>query len=90
MVDVVVVSCDDTNSVYYLSPNSLELKKNDKVVFETENGQFMGTVCKETYQEKSKNLVLPLSKVLRIASKDDVEKVKKNTCHTFCGNHATS
>ena len=78
MVDVVVVSCDDTNSVYYLSPNSLELKKNDKVVFETENGQFMGTVCKETYQEKSKNLVLPLSKVLRIASKDDVEKVKKN------------
>ena len=78
MVDVVVVSVLETKSVYYLSPNSLELKKGDQVVFETENGLLVGTVCKEVYQEKSKNLVLPLDKVLRLVSKEDLDTIEKN------------
>ena len=78
MVDVVVVSVLETKSVYYLSPNSLELKKGDQVVFETENGLLVGTVCKEIYQEKSKNLVLPLDKVLRLVSKEDLDTIEKN------------
>lgn len=78
MIDVVVVSVLETKSVYYLSPNSLELKKGDQVVFETENGLLVGTVCKEVYQEKSKNLVLPLDKVLRLVSKEDLDTIEKN------------
>ena len=78
MKDVVVVSSLETNNIYYLTPNSLELKKGDIVVFETENGPLLGTVCKETYKEKKENLVLPLSKVLRIADKKDHDKYKKN------------
>jgi len=78
VVDVVVVSVLETKSVYYLSPNSLELKKGDQVVFETENGLLVGTVCKEVYQEKSKNLVLPLDKVLRLVSKEDLDTIEKN------------
>ena len=78
MVDVVVVSVLETKSIYYLSPNSLELKKGDKVVFETENGLLVGSVCKETYQEKSKNLDLPLSKVIRFVSKEDEKTLEKN------------
>ena len=78
MLDVVVVSCELTKNIYFLSPNSLELKLNDEVVFETENGLFIGRVCKEVYKEKSDNLVLPLAKVLRLADKEDYKKQKKN------------
>ena len=78
MIDVVVVKSLQTNGIYYLAPNTLELKKNDEVVFETENGPLIGVVCKETYKEKKDNLVLPLDKVLRIADKKDHDKYNKN------------
>ena len=78
MMDVVVISSNQTNSVYFLSPNSLELKKGDKVIFESDNGLLIGNVCKETYKEKNENLVLPLGKVLRIATKEDLKKEEKN------------
>ena len=58
MMDVVVVSVEQTKSVYYLSPNSFELKRNDLVVFETENGSYIGKVTKESYKEKQEHLVL--------------------------------
>ena len=78
MIEVVVVKSLQTNSIYYLSPNSLELKKDDDVVFETENGLLLGKICKENYKEKKNNLVLPLSKVLRKADKKDFDKFQKN------------
>ena len=77
MLDVVVVSCNLTNNIYYLSPNSLELKINDEVVFETENGLLIGKICK-IYKDNSKNLPSPLLKVLRLVTKDDLKKESKN------------
>ena len=78
MIDVVAVSVPDTKSIYYLSPNSLELKKGDQVIFENEVGLFSGVVCKECYSENKKNLVLPLKKVLRIQGETDKKTIKKN------------
>lgn len=78
MIDVVVVIDDKTKNIYYLAPNSLELKVNDNVVFETDNGLLMGRVVHEIYSEKADNLILPLFKVLRIASKKDYKEEKKN------------
>ncbi len=34
VIDVVVVIVPDTKNIYYLSPNSLELKCDDEVIFE--------------------------------------------------------
>ena len=79
MIDVVVVSVPKTKNLYFLSPNSLELKKGDDVVFETENGTFMGKVVKEKYSEDKKNLDLPLDKVVRKAIDEDYEKEEKNS-----------
>ena len=78
MIDVVVVTSKLSKNLYYLSPGDLELKIGDSIVFETENGLLIGIVCKEKYQEKSNNLVLPLNKIIRIASPDDLKKEKKN------------
>ena len=79
MIDVVVVSVEETKNVYYLSPNSLSLKRDDFVVFESDNGLLFGKVCKGIYSEKSNNLVLPLKKVLRVASDEDLKKYKSNS-----------
>ena len=78
MIDVVVVNSIQSKNKYYLSPNSLELKKNNLVLFETENGMLLGTVCKENYKEKEANLILPLNKVIRVATDNDIKKDKKS------------
>ncbi len=78
MIDVVVVIVEQTKNIYYLSPNSINVKVGDYVVFEVDNSSILGRVCKGGYAEKSDNLVLPLSKVLRIATSDDLKKEESN------------
>ena len=78
MIDVVFVGISFSKSIFYLSPNSLELNKGDKVVIDTENGECIGTVLKGVYKENSSNLELPLNNVLRIADKKDLNAFNKN------------
>jgi cell fate regulator YaaT (PSP1 superfamily) len=74
----VVISDEKTNNIYYLSPNGLTPKKNDLVVFDSDNGLLIGRVCKEIYEEKAENLDLPLNKIIRMASDKDLETENKN------------
>ena len=78
MIDVVVVAIPETKNIYYLSPNNLELKKGDEVVFENDTGLFAGVVLKEKYSEKKSNLVLPLKKVVRYLGETDKKTIQKN------------
>lgn len=78
MVDVVVIIVRQTKNIYYISPNNIKVKKGDNVIFETENGQLLGTVCKDVYKEKKNNLDMPLGRVIRLATEDDYSKEKKN------------
>ena len=78
MIEVVIVSEENTKNIYYLSPNSFQLKRDDLVVFETENGLSFGKVLRNNYEEKSNNLVLPLSKVVRLCSDSDIKQIESN------------
>lgn len=78
MVDVVVVIVNKTKNIYYLSPNGLNLQVGDKVVFEIESNLLLGKVCKANYLEKNDNLLLPLFKVIRIATENDLTKEESN------------
>ena len=78
MIEIVVVCVEESKNLYYLSPNTLELKKGDEVIFEDENGLLSGRVIKERYMENKKNVVLPLKKVLRVVNDSDLKKIKKN------------
>lgn len=79
MIDVVGVIVEKTKSIYYISPNSIEIKVGDLVVFEIENNsKVLGKVCKSIYTERSENLTLPLSKVLRLANERDLKKEDEN------------
>ena len=77
MIDVVVVSVLDNKNIYYLSPNMLNLKKNDTVIFEDDSGLY-GKVVKEKYSEDKNNLILPLNKVIRTVSDNDLDTIKEN------------
>ena len=78
MYDIVVVSVTETKNIYYLEPNSLKLKLNDMVIFESDIGLMNGIVIKENYSELKENLLFPLFSVVRIADKNDLNKIKKN------------
>ena len=72
-MDVVVVNIKNTGNFYYLSPGDLVLSKGMFVVIDTENGLQIGKVCKDVYSEKIENLVMPINKVLRIATDEDIK-----------------
>lgn len=76
MVNIVVASVDFSKNIYYLSSNDLELKVGDKVVIETDFGSFCANIIKGNYMENEKNLVLPLKKVIRIATDKDLKDSK--------------
>ena len=78
MIDVVVVFDEKTKNKYYLSPNSLDLKNSDNVIFEYDNGLLFGKVCKTTYKEKNSNLILPLNNVIRLATAEDLSMIEEN------------
>ncbi len=77
MIDVVVV-VDELKNIHYVSPNSLELKINDKVIFDSDSGRIVGRIIKEKYSEKKKNLVLPLFNVIKIIDSNDLKTINKN------------
>ena len=76
MIDVVIVNC--RNNRYYLSPNGGEYKIGDIVLFETDDDLLVGKVIKANYEEKKKNLDLPLLNIVRVINKDDKKKIEAN------------
>ncbi len=79
MNEVVCVKVQELDSFYYLLPNDLELHKGDIVIFDNDGVLLCGRVCKELYSEKSSNLNFPLGNVLRIATKNDLKQIQKNS-----------
>lgn len=78
MVDVAVVELLVTKGINFVTYNQLDIKEKDIVVFEASNGLQLGCIKKVLYQEKNDNLDLPLKKILRIATKDDIDKFELN------------
>lgn len=78
MYDVVGVNFNNSNRIYYFSPNNIECKKKDYVIVETERGIQLGTVCTEVLKLSSDNLSLPLKNVIRIATQSDIQKQNDN------------
>ncbi len=72
MIEVIVVSIDSSKTTYYLSANGLKVDVDDKVIIETDYGNFIARVIKANYMEKQENLILPLKNVIRVATDDDI------------------
>lgn len=64
--------------IYYFDKNNLELNVEDNVIVETERGEQFGTVIISDKEIEEENLISPLKKVIRIASKYDRKQHRKN------------
>lgn len=74
-MSAVGIKFNNNSRVYYFDDNGLNLKKNLTVIVETEKGQQFGTVHAVNVKDVGD---FELKKVLRIASKKDYLKHKKN------------
>lgn len=78
MHDVIGIGFKISKNIYYMSPGDFNIKKGDKVIADTDNGIQLGIAKTNIFQEKADNLSLPLKKIIRIATKDDIKLYEKN------------
>ena len=78
MTEVVEVIFKDNGRAYYFDPKDYKLKKNVTVIVETDQGLQFGKVKEANVKIDPKTLKSPLKEVVRISSKDDYKKHRKN------------
>ena len=78
MANVVVIKFQTGCKSYYFDGNGLELKRGDAVIVETARGQEYAHVLLAEKEVEESKLVLPLKKVLRLASEEDEAVVRRN------------
>ena len=78
MINVVGVTLKPHGQIYYFDPGKLNLKENITVIVETEHGLQFGTVVNSNIIINPEKINSELKKVIRIASKRDYTKHKKN------------
>lgn len=78
MIEVVGVRFKAAGKIYYFDPDQLTLSLNTYVIVETARGLELGQVVLGLRKVAKEEVVLPLKKVLRIATSEDLEKVEAN------------
>ena len=77
MKKIVGVRFKKPGKIYFFDPQDFEINKNDNVIVETAMGEEMGYVVVAKREIEESKLTTPLKKVVRIASKEDMESLKK-------------
>ncbi|HET7629509.1 MAG TPA: stage 0 sporulation family protein [Bacillales bacterium] len=78
MYDVIGVRFKKAGKIYYFDPGKLQTARDDFVIVETARGVEYGKVVIDKKTVGEKDVVLPLKKVIRIASKKDRAQVEEN------------
>ncbi len=75
---VVGIKFRNVGKIYYFDPAGNDLKKNEHCLVETENGKVLGTVVFPEKEIDDEEVVSPLKRVLRAASKKDLARLEEN------------
>ena len=78
MHEVIGISFDKGNRIYFFLKKNLDVKKGDTVVVETERGQQICTAVTDTVEIPDSKVVTPLRPILRIATKEDKRRAEEN------------
>ncbi len=78
MVTVVGVRFKRAGKIYYFDPGDIEIKLGDHVIVETARGIEYGDVAIAPRQVPESDIVSPLKKVIRVATKEDDEHEQEN------------
>lgn len=71
MIEVVGIRFKKAGKVYYFDPDGLKIPKDSHAIVETARGVEYGMVIQENFMAAEENIVMPLKKVLRIATPED-------------------
>lgn len=77
MIRVVSIKFRDAGKVYDFDAGDLELKKDDKLIVETERGRALGTVVLPPRETEQPAQGEDLKKVLRVATEEDLEMAER-------------
>lgn len=75
---VIGVRFKEAGKIYYFDPGDLEITTADHVIVETARGIEYGAVVVAPKEVEDDEVVLPLKKVIRVATPDDDEKIIAN------------
>ncbi|MDQ0340620.1 cell fate regulator YaaT (PSP1 superfamily) [Caldalkalibacillus uzonensis] len=78
MYKVVGVRFKKAGKIYYFDPGDLDIKKDQFVIVETSRGIEYGKVVTSIKEVGEEDVVLPLKKVIRVATAEDKLQVDKN------------
>lgn len=78
MLRVIGVRFREAGKIYYFDPSDLEIQRGDCVIVETVRGIEYGDVEQGIRYVQEDEVVLPLKKVLRIATEYDKEQMQEN------------
>lgn len=78
MEEVIGVKFKETGKCYYFDPGEEKLKRGEFVIVETARGIECGEVAMENRMVESDSIVKPLKKLIRKATKEDLEVVRRN------------
>ena len=78
MAEVIGVRFKEVGKIYYFDPVGKKLSLGDKVIVETSRGTECGTVATENKNVPDEEIVHPLKKMLRVATKDDIRHMEEN------------
>ena len=78
MIKVVGVSFENNNQIYYFNPSDLDLRRNVTVIVQTERGKQFGKVELPPFEVEDDVIKGKLKDVIRISTKKDYVKHKKN------------
>ena len=78
MATVIGVRFKKAGKVYYFDPNDIWPRPGDSVIVETARGVEFGEVVTSARSVADEQIVVPLKKVLRIATEEDVQRAELN------------
>ena len=78
MTEIIGVRFKNAGKIYYFSPNGVSLQKGDSVIVETARGTECGEVVLEASQIDEAGWGQPIKPVLRVATQQDLEQIRKN------------
>ena len=77
-VEIIGINFREAGKIYYFAPKKFKLSLGERVIVETARGVEIGTVKIPNKFVDGKEIVTPLKEITRVATKEDLEKDKKN------------
>lgn len=78
MAEIIGVRFKSVGKVYYFDPNGVRAEKGSHVIVETARGVECGEVAMANREVSDQTIVKPLKKVVRAATKEDMQRVENN------------